>query len=264
LSFPIPRRIEIAEQHYTPVEMMIIAAAREVRDGELVFVGMRLPLLAFLVAQRTHAPRAIALFENGVIRESPSSEMLFTMGDPANIRGASQCGEMLDVMGFLQQGRVDLGLLGAAEIDRFGNLNSTWGQRNGETHRLPGSGGASDIACLARRTVVMIRHQREWLCERVGFLTSPGFGDGEDWRRRQGLPANSGPSAVATTMGILRFGADGESQLNAIYPGVRMEDVLASTGWSLRVADELLEMPPPSDLELAVLRELDSNHFWTR
>jgi glutaconate CoA-transferase, subunit B len=264
LSFPVPRHIETIEPHYTPGEMMVIAAAREIRDGELVFVGMRLPLLAFLLAQKTRAPRAIALFENGVIRESPSAEMLYTMGDPANIRGASQCGQLLDVMGFLQQGRVDLGLVGGAEIDRFGNLNSTWGRQNGEAHRLPGSGGACDIACLARRTVAMIRHERERLCERVGFVTSPGFGDGDDWRRREGLPTYSGPAGVVTTMGILRFGSDGEAQLNSIYPGVKMEDVLANTAWTLRVADELLETPAPTGAELSTLRELDPKHFWTR
>jgi glutaconate CoA-transferase, subunit B len=242
--------------------MMIATAAREIRNGELVFVGMRLPLLAFLLAQRTHARRAIALFENGVIRESPSPEMLYTMSDPANVRGAAGCGEMLDVMGFLQQGRVHVGLLGAAEIDRFGNLNTTWGERRGETRRLPGSGGACDISCLARRTVIMLPHERDRLCERVGFLTSPGYGEGEDWRRREGLPADSGPSAVITTLGVLRFGPDGEAQLSSVHPGVSVEDVLANTGWTLRVADELIETPPPSDEELTAIRELDPNHFW--
>lgn len=243
---------------------MVAAAAREIADGEFVFVGMRLPMLAFLVAQKTHAPHAIALFENGVIRETPSAEMLYTVGDPANLRGATQCGEMLDVMSLLQQGRVHMGLLGAAEIDRFGNLNTTWGNRGGEARRLPGSGGACDIACLAQRTVIMIPHERERLCDRVGYLTSPGYGDGEDWRRREGLPMDSGPSAVITTLGVLRFGSDGEAYLSSIHPGVGVEDVLSNTGWTLRVADELGETIPPNVEELAAIRELDPNHFWTR
>src|SRR5580700_3812136 len=249
---------------YSPVELMVTAAAREIADGELVFVGMRLPMLAFLVARRTHAPRSIALYENGTIRQTPSTEMLYTMGDPANLCGATQCGQMLDVMGLLQQGRVDVGFLGAAELDRFGNLNTTWGRRDGELRRLPGSGGACDIACLARRTVVLLVHDRSRLCERVDYVTSPGYGTGNGWRRAQGLPEGSGPSAVITTLGVLRFGSDGEAYLASLHPGVSVEQVLANTGWTLRLADELMETSPPGDEELSVMRELDPNHFWTR
>jgi glutaconate CoA-transferase subunit B len=186
------------------------------------------------------------------------------MGDPPNLRSATQCGAMLDVMGLLQQGRVDVGFLGAAEVDRFGNLNTTWGYRNKEMQRLPGSGGACDIACLARRTVVLLAHDRARLCDRVGHVTSPGFGNGEGWRRAQGLPPASGPSAIITTLGVLRFGHDGEAFLASVHPGISVEEVLANTGWTLRVADELMETEPPSDAELRVMRELDPNHFWTR
>jgi glutaconate CoA-transferase, subunit B len=254
----------LAARGYTFGELMVAAAAREIADSELVFVGMRLPMLAFLVARRTHAPGAVSLFENGVLRETPSTELLYTMGDPPNLRGATQCGSMLDVMGLLQHGRVDVGFLGAAEVDRFGNLNTTWGYRNKEMQRLPGSGGACDIACLARRTVVLLAHDRTRLCDRVGHITSPGFGTGDGWRRAQGLPAASGPSAIITTLGVLRFGHDGEAYLASVHPGVSVEEVLANTGWTLRVADELMETAPPSDEELSVMRELDPNHFWTR
>jgi glutaconate CoA-transferase subunit B len=207
--------IDTAARGYSLGELMVAAASRELRDAEIVFVGMRLPLLGFLVAHRTHAPHAIGLFENGVIRETPPAELLYTMADPPNLRGATFCGQMLDVMALLQQGRVHVGFLGAAEVDRFGNLNSTWGRRGGKNVRLPGSGGACDIACLAQRTVVLLEHERARLCERVTHITSPGNGspgngEGIPWRRAQGLPANSGPSAVITTKGVLRFGADGE------------------------------------------------------
>lgn len=255
---------ELQARGYTFGELMVAAAAREIADGEIVFVGMRLPMLAFLVARRTHAPTALGLFENGIIRETPSTELLYTMGDPPNLVGATQCGQMIDVMALLQQGRVDVGFLGAAEVDRFGNLNTTWGNRNREMQRLPGSGGACDIACLARRTVVLLAHERERLCERVGYITSPGFGSGNGWRRKQGLPAGSGPSAMITTLGVLRFGQDGEAFLASVHPGVSVEEVLANTGWTLRVADELIETLPPSEEELAAMRELDPNHFWTR
>jgi glutaconate CoA-transferase, subunit B len=255
---------ELAVRGYSFSELMVAAAAREIADGELVFVGMRLPMLAFLVARRTQAPRAVGLFENGVIRETPSTELLYTMGDPPNLRGATQCGQMLDVMGLLQQGRVDVGFLGAAEVDRFGNLNTTWGHRNNEKQRLPGSGGACDIACLARRTVVLLTHEPGRLCERVSHITSPGYGGGNSWRRSQGLPAATGPSAIITTLGILRFGHDGEAYLASVHPGVSVEEVLGNTGWTLRVAEELVETIPPTNQELAVMRELDPGHFWTR
>jgi len=249
---------------YNFSELMVAAAAREIRDGEVVFVGMRLPMLAFLVARRTHAPHAVGLFENGIIRETPSTKLLYTMGDPPNILGATQCGQMLDVMGLLQQGRVDVGFLGAAEIDRFGNLNTTWGHRDNEMQRLPGSGGACDIACLARRTVVLLAHDRGRLTDRVAHITSPGFGTGGDWRRSHGLPPASGPSAVITTLGVLRFGHDGEAYLASVHPGISVEEVLANTGWALSVAEELIETKPPAEAELNVMRELDPNHFWTR
>jgi glutaconate CoA-transferase subunit B len=253
-----------AAGQYTRGELMVAAAAREVGDGELVFVGMRLPMLGFLVAHRTHAPNAIGLYENGVIRETPAPELLYTMGDPPNLRGATFCGQMLDVMALLQQGRVNLGFLGAAEVDRFGNLNSTWGRRGGKDVRLPGSGGACDIACLARRTVVLLEHDRARLTERVLHVTSPGHGEGNDWRRAQGLPAGSGPSAVLTTKGVLRFGEDGEAYLASVHPGVAVEDVLANTGWTLRVAERLVETPAPTVEELAVIREIDPQGFWTK
>ena len=249
---------------YTQSELMVAAAAREIREAELVFVGMRLPLLAFLVAKRTHAPSAIGLYENGVIRETPAPELLYTMADPPNLLRATQCCQMLDVMALLQQGRVHVGFLGAAEVDRFGNLNSTWGARNGQPVRLPGSGGACDIACLAQRTVVLLEHDKRRLVERVNHITSPGFGSGDTWRRAQGLPVRSGPSAVITTLGVLRFTPDGEAFLSSMHPGVRVEDVLSNTGWTLRVADDLQETPPPTEAELAAMRDVDPNRFWPK
>jgi len=255
---------QIAARGYTYGELMVAAAAREIGDNELVFVGMRLPMLAFLVAKRTHAPGAIGLYENGLIRETPSPQLLYTMADPPNLRGATQCGQMLDVMALLQQGRVDVGFLGAAEVDRFGNLNSTWGGRHGQTHRLPGSGGACDIASLARRTVVLLAHEKTRLRERVEYITSPGYGCGNSWRSERGLPARSGPSALITTLAVLRYGSDGEAFLASTHPGIAAEDVLANTGWTLRVADDVTETSAPTQSELAAMRSLDPHHFWTK
>jgi glutaconate CoA-transferase subunit B len=242
---------------------MVATAAREIRDGEVVFVGMRLPLIAFVVAKKTHAPSAIGLFENGVIRSTPAAELIYTMADPPNILGATQCLDMLGVMSLLQSGKVQLGFLGAAEVDRFGNLNSTEVPGPQGKIRLPGSGGACDIASLAHRFVVLLEHSKQRLPERVSFLTSPGNGDGTDWRRRMGLP-RGGPSAVITTKAVMRFGDDGEAYLASVHPGIEVDDVCTNTGWKLRVADQLTTTSEPSVEELRAIREYDKEGFWTR
>lgn len=247
---------------FTLGELMVAAAAREIRDGEVVFVGMRLPLIAFVVAKRTHAPSAVGLFENGVIRTTPARELIYTMADGPNILGATQCLGMIDVFSLLQSGRVQLGFLGAAEVDRFGNLNSTQVSGGGKFVRLPGSGGACDIASLAHRFVVLLEHSQQRLPERVSYITSPGNGDGRGWRERVGLP-RGGPSAVITTKAVLRFGEDGEAYLASVHPGVSVDDVLANTGWKLRVAPSVSETLAPNDAELDAIREYDREGFWT-
>jgi glutaconate CoA-transferase subunit B len=262
---------------YTLSELLVAAAAREIRDGEVVFVGMRLPLIAFVVAKKTHAPGAIGLFENGVVRSTPAAELIYTMADPPNILGATQCLDMLTVMSLLQSGRVDLGFLGAAEVDRFGNLNSTQvvaergrdarttaGGDAGATKvvRLPGSGGACDIASLAKRFVVVMEHSKRRLPERVSYITSPGNGEGAGWRQRVGLP-RGGPSAAITTKAVLRFGEDGDAYLASTHPGVTVEDVVANTGWKLRVAGDVGQTTEPTVAELAAIREYDKKGFWT-
>ncbi|MBZ5572438.1 MAG: CoA-transferase [Acidobacteriia bacterium] len=252
-----------AKSTYTLGELMVASAAREIRDAEVVFVGMRLPLIAFVVAKKTHAPNAIGLFENGVIRSTPAPELIYTMADPPNIRGATQCLDMLGVMGLLQSGRVHLGFLGAAEVDRFGNLNSTEVRGPKGTVRLPGSGGACDIASLAQRFVVLLEHSKRRLPEQVSYITSPGNGDGQAWRQRMGLP-RGGPSAVITTMAVLRFGDDGEAYLASVHPGVEIEDVLENTGWPLRSAKQAQQTLEPSAAELQAIREYDKEGFWTK
>src|SRR5437763_2160291 len=241
------RAIEALESktQFTLGELMVAAAAREIHDGEIVFVGMRLPLIAFVVAKRTHAPNAVGLFENGVIRTTPAAELIYTMADPPNILGATQCLDMLGVMSLLQSGRVNLGFLGAAVVDRFGNLNSTQVQGSRGMARLPGSGGACDIASLAHRFVVLLEHKKERLPERVSFMTSPGFGDGRDWRRKVGLP-RGGPSAVITTKAILRFDDSGEAYLDSVHPGIEIKDVLSNTGWKLQLAKNVQQTPETS------------------
>jgi glutaconate CoA-transferase subunit B len=165
-------------------------------------------------------------------------------------------------MSLLQSGRVDLGFLGAAEVDRFGNLNSTQVQGPRGMIRLPGSGGACDIASLAHRFVALLEHKKERLPERVSFMTSPGYGDGGDWRKKVGLP-RGGPSAVITTKAVLRFDENGEAYLDSVHPGIEIEDVLSNTGWKLRVAKSVSQTAEPSSEELQAIREYDKQGFWT-
>jgi len=250
---------------YTDRELMVIAAGREIRDGDLVFVGMRLPLLAFAFAKRTHAPGAIGLFENGIVRDQPAAETLMTMSDTPNIPGALWSTGTLEIMSLLQQGLVDLGFIGAAEIDKHGNLNTSYvGDWHRPTVRLPGSGGGADIASLARRFVVIMPQEKHRFKERVDFITSPGFGDGAGWRERVGLPG-SGPAAVITTLGVYRFEPKTrEMVLASWHPGQSVETVRTATGWDLRLADGCSRTPTPTAAELEFVRACDPTGFWTR
>jgi glutaconate CoA-transferase, subunit B len=255
----------MSDAGYTAQELMVAAAAREIRDGELVFVGMRLPVLAYGVARSTHAPRARALYELGLLRDEPPAGFLGTMGDPPNVAGALWATRLSNVMALMAQGEVDLGFIGGAEVDRFGNLNTSYvGDPARPRTRLPGSGGGADIAILARRWVTLMAHEPRRLVERVSYVTSPGHGEGEGWRRRHGL-LGGGPAAIVTTLAVLRFPpGGGEAFLSTVHPGHTVDEVQAATGWNLRVAPDVGETPAPTTAELAHVRRLDPDGFWTR
>ena len=251
---------------YTPQELMVVAAAREIADGEVVFVGMRLPLLAFGLAKRTHAPNAIGLFENGLVRDRVPPPDLYTMSDAPNVANAAWATGLLDVMYLLQRGDVNLGFIGGAEVDRFGNINTNViGSPNEPRVKLPGSGGGADIACLAQRLVSLMEHDPRRFRERVDFITSPGYGEGGvDWRARQGL-VRGGPAAVITTLAVLRFDAvSGEAYLATYHPFTTQQAVQAATGWQLRLAEDCQPTPAPTADELRLIREADPHGFWTR
>jgi glutaconate CoA-transferase subunit B len=251
---------------YTPQELMVAAASREIHDGDLVFVGMRLPVLDYAVALETHAPNARGLFEVGLMRDRPADAFLGTMGDPPNVAGALWATRMSNVMALMAQGHVDLGFIGGAEVDRFGNLNTSYvGDPAKPKVKLPGSGGGADIAILSRRWVTLMNHERRRLVDRVSFVTSPGHGDGTPgWRERTGL-LGGGPAAIITTLCVLRFPeGGGEAYLASVHPGRSVDEVRAETGWDLKVADPLMETPPPTGSELAAIRRFDPEGFWTR
>jgi glutaconate CoA-transferase, subunit B len=243
---------------------MVAAAAREIADGEIVFVGMRLPLLGFLLAKSTHAPHAVGVYELGVVRDEMAPAPILTMGDLPNLYRALWLADTADIMGLLQSGSVDVSFIGGAQVDRFGNLNTSYigGIEKVQT-RLPGSGGACDLASLARRHIIIMAHERRRFLPRVDYITSPGYGDGPGWRARVGLP-RGGPSAIITTLGVFRFDPGTcEMILWSLHPGVSVDTVRANTGWPLRVATEMVETPIPTPLEIETLRRFDPAGYWT-
>lgn len=248
---------------YTTGELMVVAAAREIQDKEVVFVGMRLPMLAFAVAKKTHAPGAVGFYECGVVRDFPSEELLYTMGDTPNVEGAQWCTSTNHLMYLMQSGHVDCGFIGGAEVDKFGNINTSYiGHYEQPKIKLPGSGGAADIASLSKRLLVIMNHEKRRFKERVDYITSPGAGEGGEWRKDRGLP-RGGIGALISTLGVMRPGENNELELATIHPGVTLEKVKENTGWDLKTAANLKETPPPTREELEVIRTIDPNGFWT-
>lgn len=240
---------------FTRREMMAIAAGRLIRDGDVVFAGTGLPLLAATVAKKVHAPRCIIFFETGAI-DSPLPELPMFVADSRVMYGASVNAGLLDAFSILASPKVrTIALLGAAQIDKYGNLNSTCiGDYRRPKVRLPGSGGACDGASLAWGFIVFIPHERRRFVERLDYLTSPGWLSGGDSRRRAGLP-RGGPIAVVTDLGVLMFDErTKEMYLAEYYPGVSPDEVRANTGFEVDVS-RAKEAPPPTERELRALRE---------
>ncbi|MCL7418792.1 MAG: CoA-transferase subunit beta [Halalkalicoccus sp.] len=258
----------MASEEYTPRELMVSAAAAEIEDGDTAFVGMRLPLIAFQVAVSTHAPNAMAVYESGVVRDSPADGFIHTMCDLPNLNRAVSTTGMIDIMSRLQRGDIDVGFLGGAEIDRYGNLNTTWVRAGDDEIRLPGSGGACDIACMADRTVLLMPHEPRRFTEEVHYVTSPGHSP--DGGRRADHPApGGGPSALVTSKATFGFDADGELYLRSVHPDVSPEEVLADFPWEVNTTEAVDEgsvttTPAPTAEELELIRSFDPDGFWTR
>lgn len=232
-------------QAYTAAELMTINSARLLRDTDVVFVGVGIPNLACNLARRTHAPNLLMIYEAGVIGARPA-RLPLSIGDPTLVSGAAAVCSMYDIFTlYLQRGNVDVGFLGGAQIDRFGNINATViGDYNSPKVRLPGSGGSQEIAAWAKRCYVMTPHQKRRFPERVDFSTSSGFKNG-----------HGGPQAVVTDLGILEPEESGELVLAALHPGVTLEQAQANTGWALRAAPTVRRTEPPTPQELRILRE---------
>ena len=241
----------------TPDEVMTIVAARALDNGAVCFVGIDLPSAAANLARRLHAPDLVLIYESGTIGSKPDVLPL-SIGDGDLAETADTVVSVPEIFAYwLQAGRVDVGFLGAAQIDRFGNLNSTViGPYDSPRVRLPGGGGAPEIAAAARQVLVMMRHRQRAFVERLDFVTTPGFLDGGDARARAGYPGR-GPTRIITDLGVLEPDpVTRELTLTAVHPGSSEARVREATGWQLAVADSLGETPPVSDEELGTLREL--------
>jgi glutaconate CoA-transferase, subunit B len=242
---------------YTPDEMMTVAAARSLRNGMTCFVGIGLPSEAANLARGTHAPGLVLIYESGTIGAKPGTLPL-SIGDGILAETADAVVSVPEIFNYwLQPGRIDVGFLGAAQLDRYGNINTTViGSYASPSVRLPGAGGAPEIAAACKEVIVVLRQSRRSFTERVDFVTSVGFGDGPGSRQRLGL-TGGGPRQVITDLGVLRPDPHScQLVLSGIYPGVSLDHVRDSTGWDLESSADLAEVPPPSPAELAALRAL--------
>jgi len=243
---------------YTADEMMTVAAARSLRDGMTCFVGIGLPSAAANLARATHAPNLVLIYESGTIGSKPAQVPL-SIGDGILAETATSVVTVPEIFNYwLQPGRIDIGFLGAAQIDRYANINTTViGSSYAEPGvRLPGAGGAPEIAAACKEVAVVLRQSRRTFVPQVDFVTSVGFGDGPGVRGRLGL-RGGGPQLVITDLGVLRPDEQTcELVLTGIYAGVTVAQVRDSTGWDLKVSGNLAQIPPPGEADLAALREL--------
>jgi glutaconate CoA-transferase subunit B len=253
---------------FTKSEMMIVAAARELAGQHVCFVGVGLPNIAVNLAQRTVAPDIELVYEAGVFGARPA-RLPLSIGDPTIVTGATAATSMFELFAFyLQGGLIDVGFLGAAQIDRFGNINTTViGDYDAPTTRLPGSGGACEIAINARHVFVIMRQSRRSFVERIDFRTSPGNAPGPDdvRRRTEQRWLGRGPSVVVTDLGIYRFGEDGQMRLESLHPGATIEQVRDTIGWEIKLASPVATTQEPTERELQLIRvELDPGGAYTK
>lgn len=249
-----------AKDYSTP-EMMGAVVARQIHDDDCVFIGVGIPLIAGIVAVATHAPKAILVYEGGGIG-ARTRRLPWTISDNPTTDNALAAAQMWRVFGDQQRGLITLGIIGGAEIDPFGNLNSTVILGEAATYsrpkiRLPGSGGANDVASSADRTVIMIRLKKGKFVKKLHYTTSPGHLSGPGARERAGL-RGKGPVLVVTEKCVFGFDAHTkEMYLKTLYPGVKVEDIKALVDWDLKVAPDLVEQEPPMEEQIRIMRAFD-------
>ena len=251
---------------YSKAELLAVATSRLLEDEKTVFVGIGLPMAAALLAQLMHSPRLSIIFEGGIISpELKKGKMPLSTNEARAARRALAFCSITDMFLYQQRGFIDYGLLGAAQIDRFGNINTSLiGDVNRPRIRLPGSGGANDIASSASRVIISVIHEKRRFVEKVDFITSPGYLGGGNSRNDVGL-VFGGPYKVVTDLGIMGFDQTTKTlRLEALHEGVEAQDVVDNTGFKLPMAANLQEIPPPNERELKILREIDPERVMLR
>ena len=253
-----------ASEAYNPTELLICTASRLMKNNTTAFIGTGIPMLAASLAQRMHAPNLVTIFEFGgtgaILDQLP-----LAVGGECTFHRALAASGICDVVETAQRGFVEYGFLGGAQIDPYGNLNSTViGDHDHPKVRLPGSGGANDVGSHCWQTIAIMRHDRRRFLEKIDYITTPGYLSGPGAREAAGLPPGTGPYRVVTNLAVCGFDDISKRMvLLATQPGVRLQDVLDNTGFKLLVSERLEENPPPSADELRLLRdEVDKDRLY--
>ena len=242
---------------YTATEQMVVSAAREIRDGDVIYVGVGLPTLATWLAKYTHAPHCTVVHEVGIIRTTPCPLGQYQDALPVHFMSDALAG-LVYVNALAQRGFVNKGFIGAGQIDRYGNVNDTAvGDYHKPVHRWNGSGGANDVMSFCNKVIIILKQSKRRFLDKVDFITCPGYLDGKPGRREEyGLRPDTGPSTVITDLGTYRF-ENREMTLTSVHTdiGVTLEDIKAEIGWDLKISSDLGESEPPTEEELYILRE---------
>jgi len=246
----------MAENGYNPTELLICTASRLVPDNTTAFIGTGIPMLAASLAQKMHAPNLVAVFEFGGVG-AILDDLPIAVGERRSFHRAVAATGLAEMVETAQRGFIEYGFIGGAQIDPYGNLNSTViGDHDHPKVRLPGSGGGNDVGSHCWRTIAIMPHDQRRFVAKVDFITTPGYLSGPGAREAAGLPVDTGPYRVVTTLAVLGYHPDSKRMmLLATQPGVTIDDVIENTGFELLMADEIEEYPPPTDEELRILRE---------
>lgn len=252
-------------ESYTSSELMVARASRELRDGEVVFVGIGLPNLACNLARRLHAPNLVLIYESGAVGAVPS-RLPLSIGDPCLVTDSISVCSMVEVFNYyLQGGLIDIGFLGGAQVDRFGNINSTViGDYAHPKVRLPGSGGACEISIHAKKIIIILKQNKKTFPDKIDFVTSPGFIDEQNQRSEYHMPGR-GPDLVITDFGVYNFSSKNFTMyLSEIHPGISLEDIKENISWDIPISPKLTSTNPPTEKELKIIKELDPERIHLR
>jgi glutaconate CoA-transferase subunit B len=248
---------------FSTLELMAVCGSRQIRNGDVVFIGTGLPLIAAMLAKQTHAPKAKIVYEAGFI-DSNAKDIALSIADSRLGYQAAAAIGLLETLGLmLQGGHVDVGFVGAAQIDEHGNINTTYiGSFDKPTVRLPGSGGGNDIISSAKRIIVIMTHEKRKMVKKLDYLTSPGFLDGPGARERAGL-LGGGPSLVVTNLCQMDFEPETKRmRLATVHPGISVSQVVENSGFDLILPESVPTTSSPTRGELALLREIDPNGIY--